>query len=391
MAIRDARAGMILVAAGSVLVAAGCAPSAAPAQQVTGGCALPTGAVAIAASGRANSPHASATPAVVAAVDHAIASQSHLAIIDTGGQPAVAVEGALALTGQNEPARVDERARLRNQVGAEILAVQSRTPEANPLEALSLAARTVKANGHTGTIVLADSGLQTTGALDYTKDGLLLAEPRELAEALRGSGLLPDLTGITVALTGIGDTVAPQQPLDERTRATLTQQWVAIAEAAGATCVHVDPSPNASPAPPGVPAVAEVAVPAPPAFDLAKPLALREDVLDFKDNSAELVDPEQARTALAPLVAQVSATSGAIRLTGTSASGGTPEGRQQLSLQRAEAAKALLVSMGVAAERISTEGVGTEFPEFEADRDEAGVQIPEIAARNRSVILVVEP
>jgi outer membrane protein OmpA-like peptidoglycan-associated protein len=238
--------------------------------------------------------------------------------------------------------------------------------------------------------VLADSGLQTTGALDYTKDGMLLAEPQELAEAVKAAGQLPDLSGMTVALTGIGDTVAPQQPLDTATRTRLQEQWRALMSAAGATCVYVDPMPNGLAAPAGVPDVSEVTPPPPPDYDLTAPVTLRGDVLAYQDNSPQLVNPDAARAALAPLVTELQGTQGSILLTGTTASGGTENDRLQLSAQRAETAKQLLVSMGVDAKRITTTGVGTDFPGFQHDTDDSGRQIPEVAALNRSVIVTLE-
>ncbi len=83
------------------------------------------------------------------------------------------------------------------------------------------------------------------------------------------------------------------------------------------------------------------------------------------------------------------ASSGQIQLTGTNASGGDESGRLKLSAQRSDTAKDLLVQRGIPAERIMTEGVGTEFPGFWPDEDESDRQIPEIAAPNRSVIVVV--
>jgi outer membrane protein OmpA-like peptidoglycan-associated protein len=388
MAPLDPRRTALLAA--SALLLAGCTTSQVAQPPSVPGCTLPAGAVGIAAAGRANAPIVEATPSILAGINHAIDQQSHLTIVDTGGTPAVVQEGDLESTAKNGPAREDERKKNREGIGAALQGVRSTTPEANPLDALALAARSVKAHGETGTVVLADSGLQTTGALDYTKDGMLLADPDELAAAAKAAGQLPDLSGITVALTGIGDTVAPQAPLDNATRTRLGQQWVALANAAGATCVYLDVKPNAQASPAGAPDVSEITPPPPPVYDLDTPIPLREDVLDFKDNSPELIDPAAAQASLAALVTGLKASTGQIQLTGTTASGGTESGRQQLSAQRAQTAKELLVQMGIPAERITTKGVGTDFPGFQPDEDESGRQIPEIAAQNRSVIVVVK-
>jgi outer membrane protein OmpA-like peptidoglycan-associated protein len=346
--------------------------------------------VGIAAAGRANAPIVTGAPALAAAIDGAIRQQAYLVIYDTGGQPAEVAKGSLELTAKNGPARADEQKVLETQIETALQGVRSKTPEANPLQALALASAAVKSAGETGTVVLADSGLQTIGALNYTEEGMLLADPEELADAVAAAGQLPDLSGITVALTGIGDTAAPQQPLDTATRTRLQEQWRALMTRAGAACVYVDPMPNGLTAPTGVPDVAEVTPPPAPEYDLSTPIPLRGDVLAYQDNSPQLVDPEAARAALAPLVTALQGTQGSIKLTGTTASGGTEEGRLQLSAQRAETAKQLLVAMGVDAQRITTTGVGTNFPGFREDTDDSGRQIPEVAALNRSVIVEVQ-
>jgi outer membrane protein OmpA-like peptidoglycan-associated protein len=351
---------------------------------------MPPGAVGIAAAGRANAPIVTDSPVVLEAINTAIDQQGYLAIYDTGGVPDTVAEGSLELTAKNGPARADEAAKLRSDIGAALQGVRSTTPEANPLKALALASDAVRSRGAAGTVVLADSGLQTTDALDYTKDGMLLAEPQELADAVKAKGQLPNLTGMTVALTGIGDTVAPQQPLDTATRTRLQEQWRALMTAAGAACVYVDPMPNGLASPAGVPDVAEVTPPPAPEYDLETPVQLRGDVLAYQDNSPALLDPEAARAALAPLVTALQGTQGSISLTGTTASGGTEQDRLELSADRAETAKQLLVAMGLPAERITTSGVGTNFPNYQEDTDASGRQIPEVAAMNRSVIVTVE-
>ena len=49
------------------------------------------------------------------------------------------------------------------------------------------------------------------------------------------------------------------------------------------------------------------------------------------------------------------------------------------------------MELGVPADRISTEGVGIHHPEHVDDLDAEGRLIPARAARNRTVILTVEP
>ena len=48
---------------------------------------------------------------------------------------------------------------------------------------------------------------------------------------------------MTVVLTGLGATAAPQEPLDTASKSRLVEQWTEIANASGATCVAVDEEP----------------------------------------------------------------------------------------------------------------------------------------------------
>jgi hypothetical protein len=91
------------------------------------------------------------------------------------------------------------------------------------LAAIDLAARSVTDAAGPKTIVVIDSGLQTTGALRFQdQDGALLnANPDEVVDLLRRIQQLPNLTGMQVVSNGLGDTAAPQQPLPAPARAVL--------------------------------------------------------------------------------------------------------------------------------------------------------------------------
>src|SRR4029077_8318458 len=111
-----------------------------------------------------------------------------------------------------------------------------------------------------GTVVLGDSGLPTVAPLDFHVSGLLDADPDAAVQELSSSGYLPDLSGRTVVLAGIGYTAAPQSPLDDRRRLNLVHIWQKIVTGAGAK-VQTVTSPNTAPAMTDVPAVSTVDVP----------------------------------------------------------------------------------------------------------------------------------
>jgi outer membrane protein OmpA-like peptidoglycan-associated protein len=387
-------AGAIALAVVSSLALAACGGAeVATAPESLGECVLPAAPVAIVIGQRANSPAIpeTGTDLLGAALNHAIDSETRLTLIEVDGDPDQMESQPLELRSKNGPAREDERRRLRESAGQAIVATQADDSQADLLDALQLAARDIRAHADDGTILVSDSGLSTAGALDYTQPGLLLSQPDDLVAYLEQRRALPDLTGITVVLSGIGDTAEPQPDLPVDIQARLVDHWTSIAEAAGANCVYVDPAPATLDSAAGLPAVSVVAVPEPPEPKLipSEPLRLGEETVAFLSNSDEMIDRDQARSNLLPLADELKASGLRVELVGTTATAGTPEGRQQLSQMRADAVKALLVDMGVPAERIDTRGVGINHPQHVPDLADDGLLLPGPAAQNRAVFVTV--
>lgn len=376
------------------LVLAACGRSSEATAPSALGCPDPDGAVAFAVGGRANTPAVSLTPMLSAVVQAASANEASATLLDTGGHPAVFGSFDLTRNSKNGDARRQEAGLKARELAQQLHQVAATSPEANPLEALNQAADSVRsALGDTqgGTIVLVDSGLQTTGALDYTQAGMLAADPQDIVKTLSGSGQLPDLSGMTVYLVGIGQTVAPQETLDAGARRNVQAQWRALVEGAGATCVDVDNTPRSAAQAAGLPAVTAFPVPAVAAEipTPEQPIFLRDEVR-FKSDSAEYVDPQRAAEALGPIADWMKQSGSAVTLTGTTATDGREEGRKRLSLRRANAVKASLVALGAEASRITTKGVGTNHPNHVNDLDRHGKLLPGPAAQNRLVIVSVD-
>ena len=380
--------------AAAVLALSGCGTDSADTAGATssqpGSCAIPAGAMGFVVGGRSNTPAIGTSPAqiLVTATQAAAANQSSTAVVDTGGRPQVEAH-TLTLSAKNSAAREAEQKANTTALQSSILQVAATAPEANPLEALNLAADHIRANGGTGTIVMIDSGLQTTGALDYTTDGMLAATPADVAASLQQKNQLPDLQGITVIMVGVGSTAAPQDSLDTATRHNVQEQWRAIATAAGATCVDVDTTPSTNAAAAGLPAVTPIAVPEVESVipTAAEPTKL---ALQFQSNSDQFVDPAAANASLAPIAAWLSSSGTKVLLTGTTATDGTEDGRIALSTSRAEAVKAALVEQGANAEQIQTTGVGTNDPSHVDDLGPNGELLPGPAAQNRLVIVSIQ-
>ncbi len=345
----------------------------------------------VAASARSNAPWPTAQFGTILTnfATNATQNQKTVSIVTTDGQPGLVASVPFKSDAANPQAAKDELAPKQAQLLQQLQSSRAKTDEANPLGALDVAARTIHGGGSNGTIVLLDSGLQTTGALNYTR-GLLDSDPQKVAQELAERNQLPDLSGINVIVLGIGDVASPQASLDTAQCSNLRDQWHAIVSKAGAACTNIDPTPITGSAAAGLPDVATVTVPQTQAIAPGNRVVISNTAVQFVSDSAELVNPIAARKALGLVAEDLKSSNKHILLTGTTATDGTEPGRLALSRQRADAVKALLVELGVPAANISTEGVGTHNAEHVNDLSSTGTLIESKAAQNRNVILTVQ-
>ena len=135
--------------------------------------------------------------------------------------------------------------------------------------------------------------------------------------------------------------------------------------------------------------VTVVPVPAVAPFAPCGTTVLRDgDSVGFLPDQAQFRDPAAARKTIQDLASLVIKGRQRVDLVGTTSSAGTSEqGRVELSRQRADAVKSVLIELGVPADRITTKGVGSKWPERVNDRAPDGSLIPTAAARNRSVVV----
>lgn len=253
------------VASASVLLMAACGGPGEPATTATaqlGSCTVSAGPMAFLIGNRSNSPAVGADPQGVLAegTQLAVENDSNMMLADTGGMPQVLTISSDDPSSTTPTETLSPGRRVANLHRA-ILHTQASAPEADPLEALNLAVDHIQAHGGSGTIVMVDSGLQTTGALDYTQPGLLSVPATTLAERLARSGKLPDLTGVTMVFVGLGTTARPQPKLNAASKDALKRHWLALARTAGAHCVTDAAAPEPGAAQAGLPGVSLVRVP----------------------------------------------------------------------------------------------------------------------------------
>ncbi|WP_154697549.1 OmpA family protein [Lentzea guizhouensis] len=278
------------------------------------------------------------------------------------------------------------------QKAAEVRAEQ---PEADVLAALDTAARANgSGSGRGGLVVLVDSGLSTTGAVSFDQNTTIDVEIPELVQSLRDKGHLPDLTGKAVVFVGIGEVAPPQEKLRPAQRRHLTELWKAIATASGASCVLAVDQVSLGNPPDGLPRVRTVPVPGPPLSSPSEDsfvLALGGEAT-FTPDTATLVDSEATRRALRQVVDAAQADPASrITVTGTTSGSGPKDTRIQLSRARARTIGDILVSSGIERERLTINGVGSDFPEYVNDIDANGNVIPGLAQKNRTVRISITP
>lgn len=354
-------------------------------------CSTPAGsapnALAVVVGGRSNSAPAGLVDAVAQVVVDALAQDTACTVVRADGRPAVVDSFRLRSTAQNPLTVQREQREALRRFDAAIEGVRAAVAEVDQLAALTLAARAVAGAPGTRRIIMIDSGLQTAGALRFQDGGVLDAVAADLADRLATMRALPELRGVEVVLVGIGDVVEPQEPIGEPGRQALLAIWTEIVQRAGGQHLVVATPVPARPAPAGLPPVSVVPVAVAPGPVLTDPVPLGDSAVGFLPDSADLRDPAAARTVLAPYVTVLRAGQQRVRLTGTTSSAGTADGRLALSLARAEVVRGLLVAGGVDATTVDVRGLGADFPGFVPDRDADGTLDPIRAARNRRVIL----
>jgi hypothetical protein len=280
-----------------------------------------------------------------------------------------------------------DTARLESLVERE----SSSSPGNNLLDAIDVASRALSDETGTKTLGIIDSGLQTAWPLQFQDSSTLIdADAGDIVQYVESKGPLPNLKGIHVILSGIGDTAAPQGPLNIGQRDALVGIWTAICNAAGAASVYSErfpltTAPHVGQAPVPTVSISSPAIPA--SVGPASRFVVPDKVLGFIPDTANFIDRGATLDLLKPIAVAMSTLHGNLLLTGTTAKSGTVAGQLSISLARANAVERVLVELGVPAARITTRGVGTNNPGYVPDVDQDGRLLPGPAAANRTVIV----
>lgn len=270
------------------------------------------------------------------------------------------------------------------EILAQLAGAAAVTEEVDTLQALRLAGQALSDAGTKELLVL-DSGLSTTGYLDYTT-GLLDATPQAVTAALKEACALPDLTGVRVTWVYLGQVAPPQDPLTPQQEESLKAIWRQVLLDAGAEEVTFASDFAASQSYENLPSVSLVET-EPQELPLDLP-QLDQTQVSFVADSDQFLNPEAAAQAIQKVASYLlEHPSLEVCVVGTTASG-DPDQRQRLSQQRAQAVCRVLEEQGVASSRLTPMGLGFSHPWHVEDRGQDGALVESLAQQNRRVLIL---
>lgn len=221
------------------------------------------------------------------------------------------------------------------------------------------AGRSLQADGGKGTLLVAHSGLSTSGVQMQALDLTDAASIPDLIEALRQQGQLADLSGVDVVWRYCGDVVSPQQSLNENEKAYLRSFWTQYLEACGAASVTfredlpdssiVEDAPSVTVVPTEVEALQQ-----PVRLDAASGVGF------VADSATEVLDAEAFHTTLCQLTEQIRNSNCRYVLAGsTSDDGSGAASQQRFGLARAEFVRQAIAQLDPdAARQVLAVGLG---------------------------------
>lgn len=350
-------------------------------------------------------------------------SYGSVTIIVADGEPYVAADFNV----KKPKANVDKSKRkmLAEENAATIIkklySFAAKTPEVDTLSALTIAGDKLNASDcSVKKVILDDSGLSTTGLLNFRQSQLIDEDPESIVKQLEDRKAIPNLGGVDVEVIGLGQTSGEQTALTPELKAQLTEIWKAILSSSGASVtINTTPLKATTESEQSLPAVSTITVikdsltftvpsyieetsveetmpteetPVTPAETTVTPVIdevvrFDETSIKFKSNTAELADKDKAAAALKPIGKILKDKPDlTVYLAGMTASTGG-DGKH-LSLERAEAVKSLLLDMGANEEQISCVGLGRAENFLRVkDLDNDGNLIEQKAKLNRAVFL----
>ena len=276
--------------------------------------------------------------------------------------------------------------------------LSGKTPESDLLSAIHMSADMLHSTESTTekTMVIYDSGLSTTGILNFAEQNLIDTPAESIVAQLKEIHEIPDLTDVNILWLGCGEVCGEQQKLSEDYKNKLETIWKEILSEGGASDIDFQPSGSSGEEPDTeLPDCSTVPVIETPIVitENSMPEITRwdgESSVRFKGDLAEFVDVVAAKEDLRPaaeyLAANPTESVYIFGMTATITGGGFGIG---LAEARANACKDVLKEYGVNDKQMTVVGLGQiDNPLRVKDVDKNGNQIEELAQKNRAVVMI---
>lgn len=281
--------------------------------------------------------------------------------------------------------------RNANSVMSGFASLSAKTPEADVLQTIRLAADAVSSSSLTDKkLVIYDNGLCTTGLLSQLSYNVLATDPEIIADKLEALHALPSLEGVEVMWIGLGCVSGDQPAIPDSYKYKLRELWTTIVERSGGT-ITFDTTPITGDEQEGLPKVSVVEF---PVDDLGigstSVIKLKDDTCKFIGDKAELIDADAAKEAIKPFAEYLKNDPKAqVIIAGTTAKVGNGDG-VQLSYERTQTVKKMLLDLGVNNNQIECIGLGcTDNCLRVEDHNADGSLNEEMAAENRAIYLIL--
>lgn len=285
-----------------------------------------------------------------------------------------------------------------DQIMSDLSNLVGKTPEADLLSAIHMSADMLHSTESTTekTMVIYDSGLSTTGILNFAEQNLIDTPAESIVAQLKEIHEIPDLTDVNILWLGCGEVCGEQQKLSEDYKNKLETIWKEILSEGGAADIDFQPSGASGEEPDTelpdcstVPVIETHIV----ITEKSMPEITRwdgESSVRFKGDLAEFVDVATAKEDLRPaaeyLAANPTESVYIFGMTATITGGGSGI---ELAEARANACKDVLKEYGVNDKQITVVGLGQiDNPLRVKDVDKNGNQIEKLAQKNRAVVMI---
>lgn len=272
--------------------------------------------------------------------------------------------------------------------------------EVDVFSSIALAARCVKSSSDK--VIMIDSGLSTFGLIDLSTAPISRIDADSLISNILESEYQLDFKGASVIVCGLGEVAGEQPELSVSDYNNLVKFYELLFKSFNADTI-IDTTPNATVSPITTDYSVTVCPVSTDVFDLplssnvkqAEPLKEKEVVeitetsIQFKPDSAVLVDAEAARNSLAGIAEKLKATDDQISVVGMTATFGGINEARELSLERAKTAAKLLSELGVDTSDYMIVGTGYDNNSYRVkDTDNYGNLIETKAEKNRIVLIM---